>query len=428
MKLKSITTGMLLAAIPLLATPELTVDQLIETALKQSPDINISTSQLDAAFSRKDQADADYLPQIDALGSAGGQGVKLKDESGFTDDTLLSGSITATQLIYDFGKTGGNMDAAQYDVNASNARLQQVISDKIFDVKGAYYNVLQKKALIAVNKENVQLNESQLYRSQRYYEAGIRTKVDVTDAEVNLIHAKLSLNNSLYDYKLARVDLEKRIGTVPNRGQYTLYSKSIDFGNAYNSLPRLNESMSELEEFAYLNRYELKEYQFRIDNRYARIKSKNADYFPVIYGEGSYLMQNVDEIIALPEEQWQATVNLKWNIFSGFRTDAEVQEARIDLLTASSEYESARLEAKKRTDDAYLYVLKDLDSVKLNESLTRASKEKYHQVEQSYQHGIADYIELQKARQEYIDSLAGIVTAYYSYYIALARLDNAVGR
>ena len=133
MKLRSFTAGIILAAMPLIAAPEMTVDQLIETALKYSPDINISTNQLDAAFARQDQADAGYLPQIDALGSAGGQGIKLKDESGFTDDTLLSGTITATQLIYDFGKTGGSMDAARYDVNASDARLQQVISDKIFD-------------------------------------------------------------------------------------------------------------------------------------------------------------------------------------------------------------------------------------------------------------------------------------------------------
>jgi len=64
----------------------------------------------------------------------------------------------------------------------------------------------------------------------------------------------------------------------------------------------------------------------------------------------------------------------------------------------------------------------------LSQSLTRAAKEKHNQVERRYQHGIADYIELQQARQGYIDSLAGIVTAYYSYYISLARLDNAVGR
>lgn len=428
MKLRSFTAGIILAAMPLIAAPELTVDQLIETAMKYSPDINISTNQLDAAFARKNQTDADYLPQLDLFGSAGGQGIKLKDESDFTDDKVLSGTITATQLIYDFGKTGGSMDAARYDVNASDARLQQVISNKIFDVKNAYYGVLQRKALIVVDKENVKLNEAQLYRSRRYYEAGIRTKVDVTDAEVNLINAKLSLNNSLYNYKLARVELEKRIGIAPNHGDYTLYSEEIDFENAYSGLPRLNESMSELEKFAYLNRFELREFQFRVNSKYERVRSKDAGYYPVIYGEGSYMIQDIDKFETLPEEEWRATVNLSWNIFSGFRTTAEVQEARIDLLSASAEYESARLEAKKITDNAYLFVLKDLDSVELSQSLTRAAKEKYNQVEQRYQHGIADYIELQQARQGYIDSLAGIVTAYYSYYISLARLDNAVGR
>jgi len=429
MKLRSFTAGIILAAMPLIAAPELTVDQLIETAMKYSPDINISANQLDAAFARKDQADADYLPQLDLFGSAGGQGIELKNDSGMTSDGVLSGTITATQLIYDFGKTVGKMDAAQYTINASDAGLQQVISNKIYDVKDAYYSVLQKKAIISVNEENIKLNEAQLYRAKRYYEAGIRTKVDVTDAEVNLIQAKLSLNTSRYNYKLARVELENRIGIVPNHGDYTLYSKKIRFENAYDTLPRVHESMDELEKFAYLNRFELKDFKARINNKHSLLGSKKADYFPVIYGEGSYMLQDVDKFRdSQPEQQWEATVNLKWNIFSGYRTDAEVQEARVDWLSASSEYELARLGVKKDTDNAYLYVLQSLDDVELRESLTVASKEKYNQVEQRYQNGLADYVALQQARQDYIDSLSGVVTAYYDYYISLARLDNAVGR
>lgn len=419
---------LILISIKLSATQIFTVDELIEKALRFSPDINITTHRLDAAFAREDQADADYLPQVDAFGSAGAQGVKIKDID-MSTDSVLSGKLTAKQLIYDFGKTTGNIESAEYDVNASEARLQQAVSDKIFQIKEAYYSVLRTKALIDVAEENVKLNEAQLLRAQRYFEAGIRTKVDVTDAEVNLIQAKLGLNSSLYDYKHARVELEKRIGIVPAHGDYLLYADEIDFENVYEGLPMIEASIDELEKHTYLNRYEIRAYKAQINQQYARIGSAKADYYPGIYGEGSYLYQNVDTFSATqPEQQWQATVNLQWNLFAGFRTDARVQERRADFLSASSEYESIRLAAKQRTDDAYLYTLKDLDDVKLNQSLTRAAKMKYEQVEKSYQHGLSDYIELQQARQGYIDSLGGIVTAYYSYYISLADLDNAIGR
>lgn len=419
---------LILISIKLSATQVFTVDELIEKALRYSPDINITTNRLDAAFAREDQADAGYLPQIDVFGSTGTQGAKLKGND-MTTDGVLSGQITAKQLIYDFGKTTGNMDSAEYDVNASEAKLQQAVSDKIFEIKDAYYNVLRTKALIDVAEENVKLNEAQLLRAQRYFEAGIRTKVDVTDAEVNLIQAKLGLNSSLYNYKHARVELEKRIGIIPAHGDYTLYAEEIDFEHVYDGLPKTTESIDELEKYTYLNRYEIRVYKAQINQRYALISSAQADYYPGIYAQGSYLYQNVDTFSATqPEQQWQATVDLQWNLFEGFRTDARVQETRADFLTASSEYETIRLAAKQRTDDAYLYALKDHDDVKLNQSLTRAAKEKYEQVEKSYQHGLSDYIELQQARQGYIDSLSGIVAAYYSYYISLANLDNAIGR
>ncbi len=428
MRARTITAAILLTAMPLIATPRLTVDQLIETALRYSPDINISANQLDASFARKDQADAGYLPQIDALGSVGKQGIKLKDED-LVDDTLFSGTLSATQLIYDFGKTGGSMDAAGFDVDADDAKLQQTISDKIFEIKDAYYTALQSKALIRVDEENVKLNEAQLHRAQRYYEAGIRTKVDVTDAEVNLIQARLGLNNSLYDHRHARVELEKRIGLAPNHGDYTLYREDVEFEKAYDGLPPFEESVDELEKFTYLNRYEIREFKSNIKSKHATIGSIYADYYPGIYANGSYAYQEVDKFRnSTPEQTWQATIDLRWNLFAGFRTDAQVQEARVNMLSAASEYETVRLLAKKNTDDAYLFVLKGRDDVKLNQSLTRAAKEKHEQVEQRYQHGLADYVELQQARQSYIDSLSGIVTAYYEYYISLARLDNAVGR
>ena len=68
------------------------------------------------------------------------------------------------------------------------------------------------------------------------------------------------------------------------------------------------------------------------------------------------------------------------------------------------------------------------DSVELSQSLLEVSDEKFDQASKRYEHGLSDYIELQEARQGYIDSKASLVVNYYNYYSAVAVLDNSIGK
>jgi outer membrane protein len=405
-----------------------TVDDLITMALKYSPDINISMLNRDAAKERVRQASSYTLPTLDAEFNGGYGGLKFKDRD-FNDDTLLSGTLSATQLLYDFGKTGGAITGAKSDVNVSIAALKEVLAKKIYDVKNGYYQLLQNRSLLRVNYENVNLNEKQLYRAKRYFEAGIRTKIDITDAQVRLIEAKLALQNNGYDIKLNRASLEKIIGLSNANELGVVYEKELDYVNLYETLPSVTLTLEAAEHFAYEHRYELKKYAYAINKAMANLRIYNAEYYPGIYARADYTAQKVEETQPLlPQEGYNATIYAKWNLFSGFQTDAKVQEAKIALMRARSEYINTKLAIKQEVDNAYIYLFKSRDGVKLSQSLSIAAKEKHVQAQKRYEHGLSDYIELQQARQNYIDSLASLVTAYYDVYRSQASLDRAIGK
>lgn len=416
------------------------LDDLIKAAILNSPDIKISKADYEAAQQRTHQADANYLPQVNLAATAGRQGVDYGDqqigipgntlEIGKIDNKLLIGQITAKQLIYDFGKTGGNVENFENQTYAFKASLQQSISDKIYAVKKAYYSLLSNYALIEVNGENIKLNEQQLYRSERYFEAGIRTKVDVTDARVNLIEAQLGLQNSNYDTKLSMVDLKKEVGIYNDEKAYAdeIYIQKPESNKVYNSLPKLKASVSHYEEEAYKNRAELDQYVQLLKAAKSVYKQVDGDYYPSLYVNGDYLLQDDNEDAFAPEEQWKAAVSLEWNIFSGNKTSAQSEEARIIIMRAQADLENARIRIQKEVNDAYIKVHKQLDNTKLSQSLSIAAKEKFAQVQKRYEFGLADYIELQQARQSYIDSRARLSQSYYLYLTAVAQLDRAVGK
>jgi len=435
---KSIVLFLLLSSS--LFSEVLMLDDLVKAALLNSPDLKISKADYEASKQHVIQADAGYLPSLDLGVKAGRQGVDYGDQTvglpgnqieiGNPTTNILGAKVNAKQLLYDFGKTTGNMESFKNQSYASKASMQQSISDKIYAVKKAYYELLFNYAIIDVDTENVKLNEQQLNRSQRYFDAGIRTKVDITDAQVNLMEAQLGLQNTNYDVRLSLVDLKKEVGLDNNQDSYNneIFIQKPEAKNVYASLPKLTLSLAAYTKEAYQNRAELEQYIHLLNAARSVYKQVSGDYYPTLYANADYMIQDVDKDAFAPEEQWTATVSLEWNLYSGSTTSAQTEEARIIIMKAEADLENARLRIQKEVSDAYIQVNKQLDNTKLSESLSIASKEKYGQVEKRYEHGLADYIEMQQARQSYIDSRARLTQSYYEYFKAVALLDKAVGK
>jgi outer membrane protein len=427
---QGILMGFIVSTVLLTAKSQtLTIDEAIEIGLKHSPDVDISRFDFKKAIERNKFQKGYYLPKMD-FGAIGGRTGLGFSQKGNFNTSVLVGNLTASQLLYDFGKTTGRIDASNEEASALEASMNQLISRKILQIKALYYDALKMKSIISVAQKNIELQKGQLRRATRYYENGIKTIIDVSDAQVHLIKAELDLSNAQYELKLRRALLEEEIGYVPYNGNYVLYHRKFDVSNINQNLPHINTSLPSLEKFAYAHRYELKSSQYLVKRSQAIVKSEKGGYLPTLSLRGDYLAQNVDDVFAsgLPEKQWQAGVDVKWNLFSGYQTDASVQEAKISALKAASQVDDVRLLVKRQVIEASLDVKRTKDSVTLSQSIAKASEKKYFQAKKRYENDLSDYIELQEAQQGYIQSLSELVITYYDFYISIAQLDFAVGR
>ncbi len=407
----------------------LTIDHSIELALKHSPDIEIGRLDFKGALQRSKFQKGYYLPRLDLSAVAGKQGLEYSDQPALSGNALL-GSISASQLLYDFGKTKGRVNSANSEADAYKATMNQFISQKILSIKTRYYNALKMRSIIDVSKKNIKLQEGQLKRATRYYESGIKTIIDVSDSQVKLIQAQLDLSNAGYELKLRMALLEESMGFVPYGGKYKLQHEELDLPNISHSLPYVNTSMAPLEGFAYDHRFELQSSKYLVESSQATVESQKGEYYPTLSLKGDYTAQSVDNEFAAmtPDRQWQAGVDLKWNLFAGQQTDASVEESKISSMRAASKVEEIRLTIKREVVESSLSIMRTKDAVKLSESIAKASEKKFEQAQKRYENELSDYIELQEAQQGYISSLGNLAVAYYDYFIAIAQLDYAVGR
>jgi len=441
MSIKGILVLGMLTASSLLAEQTLSLNTLIRLSLEHSPDIDISRLNAEGAMERLHQAEGDRLPVLNL--SAGISRMDSNNEvyfknldksvGGKSGGNLANAVLSASQLVYDFGRTKGKVDARSHEYAAFDKEMRIAVQKKVFSVKRAYFEILKSESSIRIQQENVKISREQLKRAKRYFTAGMKTKVDISNAEVLLFDAQQALKRAEYNKKLAVTKLAQIIGVSPQNGEYKVAHKKVPLPTPSKHLPRSNVTLPELEHYAMEHRYELQQQESLIKSAEALVRSQEADYYPTLTLDASALAQSLDtgnpSLKGLyPDRSWQMGLNAHWNLFEGFKTDSRVQEAKINTLKSKSNKQIIELQIKKQVADAYFLLKQAKDIMQLSEGQVKASKLKYEQTQRRYESDLADYIELQDAQKDYINAATSLANAYYNYYIALALVDLAIGK
>ena len=73
-------------------------------------------------------------------------------------------------------------------------------------------NMTTSSEQLESNKEAVRLAEKGLEISQKRYDIGNGTILELTNSQVQLTNTRLSYNNTIYDYLVAKSELNKVLG------------------------------------------------------------------------------------------------------------------------------------------------------------------------------------------------------------------------
>ena len=406
------------------STPVIDLEQFIEIALIHNPGVDDARSQIWAAEGRSTQAASGYLPRLSA--SAQAALVHIDDLTPTDEDSVLSGTLSADQLIFDFGKTTGAISAAGKQVESARAYLNSVGSNLVYSVKASYYDVLSKSYLIQVATEQVNSYTKHHERAVEYYKAGVKSKIDVTNAEVELADANLLLLQSKFGLKSAKVHLEKTIGTKPNNGSYQVSNNNNDLSEFKTLLADIPGTLEDLLQRASLQRPDLIMAEREIEASEALLTSAHGDYWPVIGANGTYNAYETD--LATFQNQWQLGVGLTWEFFSGMRTDGEVAEAKSYLRSAQARLHDIMLTATQQVTDSYHLAQEKRESVFLADKIVKLASENLSLADGRYKTGLGDMIEFNDAQLRFSKAKSNLVTTFFDFNKSLASLENAIGQ
>ena len=278
------------------------------------------------------------------------------------------------------------------------------------------------------------INDQQLYQAQEYFKAGVRAKIDVTNAQLELSNAKLDLMRAQSKLDIARVNLEQVMGVVPNNGDYHLDEESVDLNSMYSRVIPLPGSLNALADEAMHNRPEVQSNLARIQSAQSDVKSVNGEYYPSVKAKGDYQYSNADYGTTTTASSydvgdiWSAGVYADWEFFSGFKTDAKSEEARSNVLRFEAEKQKIRLKIINEVTNAYNLAKLYREAIELQVVAVKLASENLQLAEERYKSGIGDMIELNDAQVKYTQAKTDFVVSYYDYNTALANIDHAIAK
>ena len=424
----------------------LDLDDLIDIALKNNQGVETVRQKRVQSQGQLTQAKSGYLPHLSIEGryyyterkDSATSNNRYEAEDLVSDveqidldideieeDDVLHGAANLSQLIYDFGKTTGTINVGRSNLEAASAHLQRQIQDTVFLIQEAYYNVLEKKRLIDVAAEAVKSFQQHLDRANVYLKAGVRTRIDVINAEVELSQANINLLRANYGLKLARVALVEILGVRPHQGKYGLYCDEVGLDTILESMPPVSATLDKLLVDAIEQRpdiIQLKQLTKAAEENYARIKG---DYLPSITAEANY--NDYDTDLSLYKDSWEVGVACTWQLFSGFHTKGAAAEAKGGLLENRAQLQGLQLAVIREVTESYLKTYENRQSVQMALQTLELAKENLVLAEKRYQSGAYDVVEFNDAQLTLTRTQNELVVTYYGYLIAFASIEHAIG-
>ena len=99
-------------------------------------------------------------------------------------------------------ETTSIVDARSHEYSAFDKEMKITIQKKkYFQVRRDYFEILKSESTIRIQQENVKISKEQLNRAERYFKAGMKTNVDISNAQVILFDAQQSLKRAEYNKK-----------------------------------------------------------------------------------------------------------------------------------------------------------------------------------------------------------------------------------
>jgi len=402
-----------------------TVDEAIDFALQNNPEIEQLTIGVQKSEEQVGQAVSSFYPSV----SASGYFAYVTDVPIIEFDSIpipfgtnenYNVQLSLQQVLFAWGKLYNAYkisDLARDIAELTLARKQQEIRYAVTD---AFYGLLVLEEYLTQAQASLDQLERFAASVETRYRAGLvsqfdllRAKVQVENLKPGVIQAENALNLAREGFKLLLgMDLDTEFGLS---GELRMVDEEF--------------ILDDLESQALQNRAEIK--NLKKAERIAQLNQAivRRTNLPTLVGGASYEQRKP---FGITGGDWGSslTFNLgfQWPLFSGFSNLHKSREAALMLKEARLVLENLERAIRVEVKQAYLSFLAAKEAIDAAQENVGQAEKAFEIIETRYKNGLATNLEVLDTELAYRQSRVNYLTALKTYNTSLAEIYKAIGK
>ena len=434
--------------------PEMTLNDAVQIALKQNPDIlnaiqtiRVTRGQLIQVASQavpKIGLNSQYRNQAEALttnGSGGGGGpiigeipnpaggrptrvVFTSSESAIQNQSW-SIQFQGTQLVFDGGATYYGIKGGSAAYDSAFFSLRSTIDNVVSQVINQFYQVVLNRALIVAQEQNVALLQQQVKDQQNRYEAGTVPRFNVLQAEVQLANALPPLIQAQNAYRISTYQLVRLLGMDYPRGHPSEVPFNVVGTLGYS--PRKIDTDESIR-VAIARNPSLKAQRQAILSNAANVNVQIAGWFPSINANAGYEFVNdlASQNVSSNVGGWFFGATGTWNIWDGGLTYGNVMQAKAQLMQAKNNYDNGVRQIVLDVQQAISNLQQAQETIDSQTASVVQATEALRLSRERLDAGAGTQLDVLNAQVQLLQAQTNVLQARFDYIAAMATYDLAL--
>jgi HAE1 family hydrophobic/amphiphilic exporter-1 len=200
--------------LPTTIEPAPSYEEVLARALQNRPELAEIKDQRGVYAELVKIAAAAGKPRIDFSAAVGTRSLGLKALPSMVTGTTWNATVIASVPVFDGNRTKGRVAQAESDLARIALDEMKLRESMTLEVRTAVNAVKEAAEIVTALTGTVKQAERLLFLSEKGFELGVKMRLEVQDAELNLAAARANLARAQRDYRVARVNLDWVAGTL----------------------------------------------------------------------------------------------------------------------------------------------------------------------------------------------------------------------
>ena len=400
--------------------PDKQLEDILHQALQNNYDLRIAAARVAQAQAQLGITRADQYPAVSAgadIGTVRNRPVSTEPAVRTTEGSV---QVFAAWSVDFWGKYRRASEAARAELLASEWARQEVVRTLVSDVAASYFRLRELDLELEIAQRTLASRQESLKLIQILTDRGIRSMVDVRQAE-----------QLVYGAALTVPELQRRIAQEENQIRTLIGQNpgSVERGEKMLDIVHPPDVPAGIPSSLLARRPDIQQAEQQLIAFNARIGVAKAAYFPDISltASGGYRSSELAALLSGPSGIWNLAASLTQPIFAGGRIKNNVKFTEAQRDEAVLVYRQTIQQAFRDVSDALIAYQKNQEFRAQQELLTQSAAAALKLSESRYQAGTASYLEVLDSNTRSFVADIGLAQAHLNELLALVDLYRALG-